>query len=45
MTNLPLTLTCADYPRILLLATGAVQPKGIDKKTSLVFACWIKLSR
>ena len=25
-----LTLTCADYPRVLLLATGAVQPKGID---------------
>ena len=25
-----LTLTCADYPRVLLLATGAVKPKGID---------------
>lgn len=30
MTNLKITLTCADYPRVLLLATGAVQPRGID---------------
>ena len=29
MNDLPITLTCADYPRVLLLATGAVQPKGI----------------
>lgn len=30
MANLPIALTCADYARVLLLATGAVQPTGID---------------
>jgi len=29
MNDLKITLTCADYPRVLLLATGAVKPKGI----------------
>ncbi len=29
MTNLPLTLACADYDRIMPLATGAVVPQGI----------------
>jgi 4,5-dihydroxyphthalate decarboxylase len=30
MTNVPITLTCADYSRIMPLATGAVKPAGID---------------
>ena len=30
MTRLPLTLACADYDRIMPLATGMVQPEGID---------------
>ena len=30
MANLLLTLTCADYARVMPLATGAVQPEGID---------------
>jgi 4,5-dihydroxyphthalate decarboxylase len=30
MTNLPLTLTAADYARLMPLATGAVVPDGID---------------
>jgi 4,5-dihydroxyphthalate decarboxylase len=29
MTDLPLTLTCADYPRLLPLAAGLVKPAGI----------------
>lgn len=30
MADLPLTLTCADYARVMPLATGAVRPEGID---------------
>jgi 4,5-dihydroxyphthalate decarboxylase len=30
MANLPLSLTCADYARVMPLATGDVQPEGID---------------
>src|ERR1700684_1565899 len=30
MTNLPLTLTAADYARLMPLATRAVMPDGID---------------
>jgi 4,5-dihydroxyphthalate decarboxylase len=30
MTNLPLTLTAADYARLMPLASGAVVPDGID---------------
>ena len=30
MADLPLTLTCADYPRIMPLVTRQVVPKGID---------------
>jgi 4,5-dihydroxyphthalate decarboxylase len=30
MANLPLSLTCADYARVMPLATGDVQPDGID---------------
>ncbi|MCC6717403.1 MAG: hypothetical protein IT555_05925 [Acetobacteraceae bacterium] len=29
MNELKITLTCADYPRVQLLATGAVRPAGI----------------
>jgi 4,5-dihydroxyphthalate decarboxylase len=32
---LPVTLTFADYPRLHLLATGAVQPPGIDLTVAL----------
>jgi 4,5-dihydroxyphthalate decarboxylase len=32
---LPVTLTFADYPRLHLLATGAVQPQGIDLTVAL----------
>ena len=30
MTNLPIILTCADYPRVMPLATGQIKPEGID---------------
>jgi 4,5-dihydroxyphthalate decarboxylase len=30
MTDLPITLTCADYARVMPLATGAIKPKGIQ---------------
>ena len=30
MANLKITLTCADYARVMPLATGAVKPEGID---------------
>ena len=30
MTDLPLTLACADYARLMPLATGIVRPEGID---------------
>ena len=30
MANLKLTLTCADYARVMPLVTGAVKPEGID---------------
>ena len=30
MANLPITLTCADYSRLMPLATGDVNPEGID---------------
>jgi 4,5-dihydroxyphthalate decarboxylase len=30
MTNLPISLTCADYARVMPLATGEVKPDGID---------------
>ena len=29
MTELPITLTCADYARVMPLATGEVKPEGI----------------
>ena len=29
MTEIPMSLTCADYARIMPLATGAVRPRGI----------------
>src|SRR2546425_1047328 len=29
MTDLPISLTCADYARVMPLATGAVKPEGI----------------
>jgi hypothetical protein len=35
MPNLPITLTCADYARVMPLATGEVSPKGIDLKMVL----------
>jgi hypothetical protein len=30
MADLPLTLTAADYARLMPLATGMVKPEGID---------------
>jgi 4,5-dihydroxyphthalate decarboxylase len=30
MTGIPITLTCADYARVMPLATGDVKPDGID---------------
>ncbi len=30
MANLPISLTCADYARVMPLATGEVKPDGID---------------
>ena len=30
MTNLALTLTCADYPRVMPLVTHQVKPAGVD---------------
>jgi 4,5-dihydroxyphthalate decarboxylase len=30
MANVPITLTCADYARLMPLATGEVKPEGID---------------
>ncbi len=30
MADLKLTLTCADYPRLMPLATGRIKPEGID---------------
>jgi 4,5-dihydroxyphthalate decarboxylase len=30
VANLPISLTCADYARVMPLATGAVKPDGID---------------
>jgi len=30
MANAAITLTCADYPRLMPLATGAVRPTGVD---------------
>ena len=30
MANLPISLTCADYARVMPLATGDVKPDGID---------------
>ena len=30
MTDLPITLTCSDYARIMLLASGEVRAKGVD---------------
>lgn len=35
MANLPLTLTCADYARVMPLATGQVTPEGIDLTLAL----------
>src|SRR3989442_4745247 len=29
MTDLPISLTCADYARVMPLATGSVKPEGI----------------
>ena len=33
MTNLPITLTAADYARLMPLAAHAVVPEGIDRKS------------
>lgn len=30
MANVPITLACGDFARVMLLSTGAVQPEGID---------------
>ena len=30
MPNIPITLTCADYARVVPLITGDVKPEGID---------------
>jgi 4,5-dihydroxyphthalate decarboxylase len=30
MPDLPITLTCADYARVMPLATGEVKPEGVD---------------
>jgi 4,5-dihydroxyphthalate decarboxylase len=30
MANLPISLTCADYARVMPLAVGDVKPDGID---------------
>src|SRR2546423_13955384 len=30
MPNIPITLTCADYARVMPLITGDVKPEGID---------------
>ena len=35
MANVPITLTCADYARLMPLATGEIQPEGIDLKMVL----------
>ena len=35
MIDLKLSLTCADYPRVQLLASGAAKPKGIDLRMVL----------
>ena len=29
MTNIPISLTCADYARVMPLVTGEVKPEGI----------------
>ena len=29
MADIPVTLTCADYARVMPLATGEVKPEGI----------------
>jgi 4,5-dihydroxyphthalate decarboxylase len=35
MANVPITLTCADYARLMPLATGEVKPEGIDLRMVL----------
>ena len=35
MANVPVTLTCADYARLMPLATGEVKPEGIDLRMIL----------
>ena len=35
MANVPITLTCADYARLMPLATGEVKPEGIDLRMIL----------
>ena len=30
MSDIPITLTCADYARVMPLATGEVKPEGIE---------------
>src|SRR5216683_4191789 len=35
MAEIPITLTCADYARVMPLATGEVKPDGIDLTLAL----------
>jgi len=35
MANVPISLTCADYARLMPLATGEVKPEGIDLRMIL----------
>jgi 4,5-dihydroxyphthalate decarboxylase len=35
LADIPITLTCADYARVMPLATGAVEPDGIDLTLAL----------
>ncbi len=30
MADIPITLTCADYARVMPLTTGDIKPDGID---------------
>ena len=40
MANLPITLTAADYTRLMPLATGQVKPEGIDLRLILGEGSW-----
>jgi 4,5-dihydroxyphthalate decarboxylase len=35
LSDIPITLTCADYARVMPLATGAIKPDGIDLTLAL----------